>query len=179
VIRRQLGDSDAPRRLQSTAARLALGLEYAWFGALKVCGASPATKLVVTLLARTLPFCPAHGFLVALGAAEVALGLSFWVPAFTRVSVACVVLHLCATALPLALLPDMTWAAPFVPTLEGQYILKNAVLFALALGLLRPEELAALRLAAIDAVLRMARSIRHPALEPGEPDEVPPREVVG
>jgi uncharacterized membrane protein YkgB len=35
--------------------------------------------------------------------------------------------------LPLILLPNMTWTGPFVPTLEGQYIIKNVVLLALAL----------------------------------------------
>jgi hypothetical protein len=34
--------------------------------------------------------------------------------------------------MPLILLPEVTWSRPFVPTLEGQYILKNVVIIALA-----------------------------------------------
>jgi hypothetical protein len=36
---------------------------------------------------------------------------------------------------PLVLLPGMIWQAPFVPTLEGQYIIKNAVVVAVAIGI--------------------------------------------
>jgi hypothetical protein len=41
----------------------------------------------------------------------------------------------------LILLPAVTWMMPFVPTLEGQYIIKNLVIIALAFSLashLRP-----------------------------------------
>jgi hypothetical protein len=38
------------------------------------------------------------------------------------------------TMLPLALVTDLTWQAPMVPTLAGQYIIKNIVIVALALS---------------------------------------------
>jgi hypothetical protein len=30
--------------------------------------------------------------------------------------------------------PELTWQQPFIPTLEGQYIIKNLVIIALAFG---------------------------------------------
>jgi len=33
------------------------------------------------------------------------------------------------------LVPHEAWTKPFVPTLEGQYIIKNVVLAALAIGI--------------------------------------------
>jgi uncharacterized membrane protein YkgB len=34
--------------------------------------------------------------------------------------------------MPLFLLPEITWGKMFVPTLEGQYIIKNVIIIALA-----------------------------------------------
>jgi uncharacterized membrane protein YkgB len=39
------------------------------------------------------------------------------------------------TFLPLIFLPGESWQAPFVPTLVGQYIIKNLVLVAAAIGI--------------------------------------------
>ena len=43
--------------------------------------------------------------------------------------------HLVTTIAPLILTTSMVWTHPLVPTLEGQYILKNALLFALGVSL--------------------------------------------
>jgi uncharacterized membrane protein YkgB len=40
-----------------------------------------------------------------------------------------------ATFLPLFILPQETWSGFLVPTLEGQYIIKNLVLIAAAIGI--------------------------------------------
>lgn len=39
-----------------------------------------------------------------------------------------------ATILPLILLPSIAWSGFLVPTLEGQYIIKNLAIMALAAG---------------------------------------------
>jgi hypothetical protein len=39
------------------------------------------------------------------------------------------------TFLPLYFLPTVTWSGILVPTLEGQYIIKNLVIIATALGI--------------------------------------------
>ena len=43
--------------------------------------------------------------------------------------------HIVMTALPLFFLTGVTWQTNFVPTLEGQYIIKNLLIIALAISL--------------------------------------------
>jgi uncharacterized membrane protein YkgB len=49
-----------------------------------------------------------------------------------RIALVLLVPHMIVTILPLFLLPQIAWQAPFVPTLEGQYMIKNVVIIALA-----------------------------------------------
>jgi uncharacterized membrane protein YkgB len=123
------------------ATRWAFFVVYFWFGILKVLGLSPASPLVLALLAKTLPFIPPHAFMVGFGAFEVAVGVVFLVPRLERLAIGLLGAHLVTTLLPLLLLPSMAWQGPFVPTLEGQYIIKNVLMMALAANLaarLRP-----------------------------------------
>jgi uncharacterized membrane protein YkgB len=115
------------------AARLALFVVYYWFGILKVFGTSPAGPLVEALLDRTLPLTDPRGFMAFLGVYEMAVGTAFLIPRLQRLALALIVPHLAATALPLIMLPQWTWQSFLVPTLVGQYILKNAVIVALAM----------------------------------------------
>lgn len=120
-------------RHRDAAGFLALAIVYGWFGMLKVLGLSPASPLVLSLLAVTLPWADPAAFLVAFGAFETLIGLLFFFPVAVRLTMALMALHMGMTFLPLVLLPAQAWAAPFVPTMEGQYILKNLVLLALGL----------------------------------------------
>ncbi|MCC7436506.1 hypothetical protein IT402_01365, partial [Candidatus Nomurabacteria bacterium] len=43
--------------------------------------------------------------------------------------------HMVTTFLPLIFLPSIVWQSAFVPTLEGQYIIKNLVIIATAIGI--------------------------------------------
>lgn len=125
-------------------ARLSLATVYFWFGFLKVIGVSPADALVGKLLGVLAPAWDPAGFLVFLGAYEMAVGIVFLVPGLERLAIALLIPHMLSTALPFVYLPDILWTRPFVPTLEGQYILKNVAIVALALGLsarLRPFHL--------------------------------------
>lgn len=123
----------AARRTHVLVARVALFVVYFWFGILKTFGASPANALVANLLEHTLPFVPFDSFIVALGLYEMLVGALFLLPRCERVAMWLIVPHLFATVLPLALLPDIAWSGPWTPTLEGQYIIKNAVIVALAM----------------------------------------------
>lgn len=127
--------------LSGPLARLALFTVYFWFGILKVIGASPANPLVANLLERTLPFITFPVFIIFFGLYEMLIGILWLIPRGERVAIALLVPHLITTVLPLILLPGVTWHAPFVPTLEGQYIIKNIVIVALAVAIgahLRP-----------------------------------------
>lgn len=122
-------------------ARLALFIVFFWFGLLKVLMVSPAFGLVSELQDITLPFFSNETFVVILGLAEMFIGLGFIFTQLTRVSILLMVLHMITTMLPLIMLPDIAWQGFLTPTLEGQYIIKNIVLVALALQIgvhLRP-----------------------------------------
>jgi len=120
------------KKISMPFARISLFVVFFWFGILKVLGTSPANPLVAELLQRTLPFLTFQQFIILFGLFEVLLGILFLIPKAVRVVIPLLALHMITTIMPLILLPSITWQAPFVPTLEGQYIIKNIVLIAIA-----------------------------------------------
>lgn len=117
-------------------SRFAIFVVYFYFGALKVFELSPASPLVSALLAQTMPFISPEAFLIAFGLLEMLIGIIFLIPRLERLAVFALVVHLVTTIMPLFILPAMAWSSFLVPTLEGQYIIKNILLIALALGIL-------------------------------------------
>lgn len=113
-------------------ARLAIFVVYFWFGILKIFTVSPADPLVQSLLEKTLPFISFHNFLILFALFEMLIGVLFLIRGAERLAVALLAIHLITTVLPLILLPQTTWQNWFVPTLEGQYIIKNVLIIALA-----------------------------------------------
>jgi len=110
--------------------RISLGLIFIWFGALKPLGLSPATDLVT----RTVYWVDPSWFVPLLGWWEVAIGLCLLIRPLVRLAILLLVLQMPGTFLPLVLLPDVCWRhAPYAPTIEGQYIIKNLVLICAAL----------------------------------------------
>jgi len=116
-----------------TFARWALFLVYFWFGVLKIFSVSPASPLVSALLEKALPGVPMSFFGPAFGLFELALAVLFVIPKLTKLSVALTFFHLFMTVLPLVVLPNLVWSGWFVPTLEGQYIIKNVLIVAILL----------------------------------------------
>lgn len=116
-------------------AHAALFTVFVWFGALKVFGLSPATPMVITLYQKTLPFIEPATFVRWFGGFEVVIGLCFIIRKFDRLGLILLIPHMISTIMPLVLLPSMVWTGFFVPTLEGQYIIKNIVIIALAISL--------------------------------------------
>lgn len=114
-------------------ARFALFVVYFWFGILKVVGESPANPLVSDLLGKTMPFMTFDTFIVLFGLFEVLIGILFLFPRFTKFSIFLLCIHMITTVMPLFVLTGVTWSKPFVPTLEGQYIIKNLLIIATAL----------------------------------------------
>lgn len=122
------------RKYGDEFARFALFLIFFWFGILKVPGLSPAGPLVTELLDATfLGFMEPHVFLAFFGIFEMFVGVILLVPRLERISFAFLAFHLVTTVMPLFMLPEVTWSAPFVPTLIGQYIIKNVALFAVSM----------------------------------------------
>jgi uncharacterized membrane protein YkgB len=123
------------QKLGPIVARAAILVVYAWFGTLKLFDASPANPLVKNLLAQTLPFITFEHFIIFLGVYEIAIGVLFCIPRLERVALAAVVPHLVMTTGPLVLLPSIAWQGFLTPTLEGQYIIKNVLIVATAIGI--------------------------------------------
>lgn len=123
-------------------ARFSIFIIFFWFGILKVLEASPASPLVLSLLAETLPFITPETFLICFGVLEMIIGIAFLVPRFERPAILLLFIHMVTTVLPLFILKSIAWQSAFVPTLEGQYIIKNLLFIALAIGIaanLRPR----------------------------------------
>lgn len=123
------------RKISLPMAHIAIFIVFFWFGILKVFGDSPANPLVSSLLEKTLPFITFDQFILLFGIYEMIIGITFLIPGLERVAIALLLPHMVTTVMPLILLPSITWQAFLVPTLEGQYIIKNVVIIALALSL--------------------------------------------
>lgn len=120
------------RQFEMPLVRIAIFIVYFWFGSLKLIGSSPAAPLVLALFDKTIHFVSFPVFYTFLSIYEVVIGILFLLPDAERVAIFLLGLHLFTTALPLILLPDITWQSFLVPTLEGQYIIKNILIAALA-----------------------------------------------
>lgn len=111
--------------------RVALGVVFVWFGALKLIpGMSPAEDLVMA----TVPWIPGSLFLPLLAVWEIVIGLGFLTGRALRLTILLLYLQMPGTLAPIFLLPDQVFTVfPFGLTLVGQYIVKNFVLIASAL----------------------------------------------
>lgn len=123
------------RKISVPVARIALFVVFFWFGILKVIGLSPAGALVHSLFDQTIPFINFNVFYILFALFECLIGILFLIRGAERVVFPLLIFHMITTALPLILLPNETWQMAFVPTLEGQYIIKNLVIVAAAIGI--------------------------------------------
>lgn len=116
-------------------ARLAFFIVFFYFGVLKVLGASPATPLAEALVSKTIGLQFFDAAYLGLAIIECLIGILFLIPKATRIVIPLLLIHLAVVCSPLILVPEHTWVRWFVPNLEGQYIIKNVMLVAAALGL--------------------------------------------
>lgn len=123
------------RRISVPAARISLFVVFFWFGILKVLGLSPASGLVQRLFEHTVPFISFSAFLVGFGLFECLIGILFLIKGAERIVIPLLLIHMITTVGPLVLLPSETWQRFLVPTLEGQYIIKNLVIIATGIAL--------------------------------------------
>ncbi len=116
-----------------TMMRVALGIIFFWFGALKlVPGLSPAEDLV----RNTIFFIDPDLFQPILAIWEMAIGLGLISGLFMRVTLLLLFLQMPGTALPIFVTPEAVFTQfPFGLTIEGQYIVKNLALITAAIVL--------------------------------------------
>lgn len=123
------------RRLFIPVARIAFFVIFFYFGFLKLIGVSPATPLAEALTAQTIGIEWFHVAFMILAAIECLIGILFLIPRTTRIVIPLLIVHLVVVSSPLLLVPSHSWIYPLVPSLEGQYIIKNIALIAVAIGI--------------------------------------------
>jgi uncharacterized membrane protein YphA (DoxX/SURF4 family) len=124
-----------------TALRVSIGVIFLWFGILKFFPSlSPAEPLASeTLTILTLGFVPTRIALLFLAAFECGIGLCFVTGAFARYALPLLCCHMLGTALPFLFFPTQLFVHfPFVPSFEGQYIMKNLIIISAALTIRAP-----------------------------------------
>lgn len=108
--------------------RWAIAIIYLWFGGLKLINASPAAELVV----QTVFWLPPRMALLFIGGWEVliGIGLLFTHALVLRATLFLLWLQILGTFQVFFLLPQAAFQGsnPLLPTLEGQYAIKNLVL---------------------------------------------------
>lgn len=118
--------------------RISLGIVFLWFGALKFFpGLSPASDLAARTI-ETLSFgiMPARVSIPLLAGWECLIGLGLLFGIFMRATLLLLAVQMAGTLMPLVLFPSEVFTRiPYAPTLEGQYIIKNAVLISAAIVL--------------------------------------------
>ena len=113
--------------------RVSLGALFVWFGLLKPFG----QKTTTSLLAHTVYWGDPEIMVPVLGWWEVAIGLCLIYRPCVRIALFLLAIRLPGTLLAFVLLPDVCFIhVPFVPTPEGQYLVKDVVILfaAIAIG---------------------------------------------
>jgi uncharacterized membrane protein YkgB len=123
------------KRTYIPVARFSIFLIFFWFGFIKLLGLSPAGPLAHALIEKTVGVQYFDTLFIILAVLECIIGVLFLFPKATRVVIPLLLFHMLIVCSPLLLVPDYTWQQAFVPTIEGQYIIKNAVVIAVAIGI--------------------------------------------
>jgi uncharacterized membrane protein YkgB len=118
-----------------TMLRVSLGIVFLWFGALKFFpGLSPATDLAArTITQLTFGAVRPSVSVPVLATWECLIGLGLITGVMLRTTLLMLAVQMLGTLTPLVLFPGEVFTRiPYAPTLEGQYIIKNAVLVSAA-----------------------------------------------
>lgn len=116
--------------------RLSFGVIFIWFGILKPLGLSSAEGLLKSTVIW-LPFGSPEMWLIIIGLWEVVIGVFFFFKKTTRIAIILLFLQMVGTFMPLVVLTEVTFQSNnfLLPTLEGQYIIKNLMIISAALVL--------------------------------------------
>tara|TARA_B100001115_G_C15798468_1_gene394563 strand:+ start:645 stop:1073 length:429 start_codon:yes stop_codon:yes gene_type:complete len=114
--------------------RIPLFIIFFWFGFLKIINLSPAQQLVMDTV-YWMPFLDASVWAIIIGYWEVLIAIFFLFKKTTLFAMILLIIQMTGTFLPLVILPEITFqnSNPFLPTLEGQYIIKNIIIITAAL----------------------------------------------
>ena len=124
------------KKWSDPALRISFAVIFIWFGILKPIGVSAAIPMVEATV-TWLPLFDAATWVDIIGYWEVAIGIAFLFKSTTRIAIALLFMQMTGTFMPLFVLPEVTFqdSLPWLPTMEGQYIIKNLMIIAAALVL--------------------------------------------
>lgn len=119
------------KKLYLPMTRAGLAIVFFWFGILKPLGLSPAEGLLLETTAY-LPIFKPEVWLHVIGYWEVLIGILFLFRKTTLIAIVLLAGQMFGAFMPLFLLPEATFSSGKfgVPTLEGQYIIKNILIIA-------------------------------------------------
>lgn len=122
------------RRYSIPMLRIALGIVFLWFGALKVLDLTPVGDLV----AGAMPWFDKSWFVPALGGFEVLVGLLLISGKWVRLTCAAMIGHLCGTFMVYLMEPGVAFqhGNPLLMTMAGEFVAKNIVLITAGLAVL-------------------------------------------
>ncbi len=121
--------------------RISLGVVYFHFGFLKFYpDLSPAEVLAIYTSQNMVAYrFEPRTLLFMIAVMECVIGLGFLFGRFMRTTAVLFTLHMISTFIPMFVLPEYAFKfAPFAPTMEGQYIIKNLVLLSAGWAVLAP-----------------------------------------
>jgi len=111
--------------------RISVGIVFLWFGFLKFfIDISPAEEIASrTISLITFDLMKPEVSMPFLAVLECLIGIGLLTKKYMKYAIPVMYFQMAGTLLPLIIFPDDTWETfPFVPTLLGQYIIKNSVL---------------------------------------------------
>lgn len=120
---------------------ISVGIVYLWFGVLKFFpDLSPAESLArKTIDLLTLGIIPSKVSIILLAIWETSIGIMLSLNIYRRIAIPLAMLHIVLTFTPLLFFYDEIFVnGAFIPSLLGQYIIKNIIIFSVLLNLL-PE----------------------------------------
>jgi len=118
--------------------RISLGIIFFWFGLLKFFHGVSSAETIATKTISVLTFglIEPSVSLIILAVWETMIGLGLLFNKFLREILLLLFLQMIGTITPLFFFPAETFKIfPFVPTLEGQYIIKNLILISAGLAI--------------------------------------------
>lgn len=118
--------------------RVSVGIVFLWFGVLKFFpGLSPAQSLAIrTIDVLTFGLFEENIIIYTLAIWETLIGLGLIFKIYMRETLALLFLQMIGTITPIFIFPGEVFTQiPYGLTLEGQYIIKNAVLISAAIAL--------------------------------------------
>ncbi|MEO1534743.1 MAG: hypothetical protein AAFS11_04170 [Planctomycetota bacterium] len=112
-----------------TTHGVTLGLVFIWFGSLKVVGQETATSII----GKTIYLGSPEIMVPLLGGWEIAIGLCMFFHSLHRVAFVLLAIRMPGTVLALVLKPEACFVVfPYIPTIAGQYIIKDLMLLSAA-----------------------------------------------